>query len=57
MIIITVSGAGSGVGKTTVVENLLSGGLTGWSALKVTVASDGSCPTGRNDREPPNIMN
>lgn len=44
---ITVSGAHSGVGKTTVVERLLEE-LKGWSCLKVTLLHNGSCPTGRD---------
>jgi molybdopterin-guanine dinucleotide biosynthesis protein len=43
MKIITVSGAHSGIGKTTLVENILKG-LKNWSALKITVAKDGPCP-------------
>lgn len=43
MKIITVSGAHSGVGKTTIAEYMLSR-LKGWSALKVTVSKDGRCP-------------
>src|SRR3989338_7381079 len=45
--IITVSGAHSGVGKTRIVERLL-GNLNGWSALKVTVSHNGSCPVNRD---------
>lgn len=45
MKIITVSGAHSGVGKTTVIEGLLKM-LKGWSALKITVAHNGLCPKG-----------
>ncbi len=41
--IITVSGAHSGVGKTTLVEKLLSR-LAGWSAIKVTTIKKGPCP-------------
>ena len=44
---ITVSGAHSDVGKTTVVERLLKE-LKGWSCLKVTLLHNGPCPTGRN---------
>lgn len=47
MKIITVSGAHSGAGKTTVVERLLRE-LKGWSCLKVTVLHRGDCPTGRD---------
>lgn len=47
MRIITVSGAHSGVGKTSVIEELLAG-LKGWSALKVTVSHDGPCPKGKS---------
>ena len=48
MRIITVSGAHSGVGKTTVAEALLKK-LKGWSCLKVTVRHNGGfCPTGRD---------
>ncbi len=43
MKIITVSGAHSGIGKTTLTEYLLRQ-LKNWSALKVTVAKDGPCP-------------
>src|SRR3989338_3853160 len=45
--IITVSGAHSGVGKTRIVEGLLRI-LQGWSALKVTVSHNGSCPINRD---------
>ncbi len=41
--IITISGAHSGVGKTAVAEKLL-GVLKGWSALKVTVIKKNGCP-------------
>jgi len=41
--IITISGAHSGIGKTTVAEKLL-GVLKGWSALKVTVIKKSGCP-------------
>lgn len=41
--VITVSGAESGAGKTTVAERLLKG-LKGWSALKVTTIKEGPCP-------------
>jgi|SRR3989338_4690411 len=44
--IITVSGAHSGVGKTALIEQLLKD-LKGWSALKVTVSHNGSCPKGK----------
>lgn len=44
--IITVSGAHSGVGKTALIERLLKD-LKGWSALKVTVSHNGSCPKGK----------
>lgn len=43
MKIITISGAHSGVGKTTVAEEIL-GRLRNWSALKVTVVKSGPCP-------------
>ena len=43
MKVVTVSGAHSGIGKTTTVERLLKG-LNGWSALKVTTIKEGSCP-------------
>ena len=43
MKIITVSGAHSGIGKTTIAEHILSQ-LRNWSALKVTVIKDGPCP-------------
>lgn len=47
MRIITVSGAYSGVGKTSVVTGLLRE-LKNWSVLKVTVSHNGSCGKGRN---------
>ncbi len=40
---IVVSGEKSGVGKTYIAEKLLNC-LQGWSALKVTVTKEGSCP-------------
>lgn len=43
MRIITVSGAHSGIGKTTLVEYILKP-LKNWSCLKVTVIKDGPCP-------------
>jgi len=43
MRIITISGAHSGIGKTTLAEHLLSR-LKNWGALKVTVIKDGPCP-------------
>lgn len=43
MRIITVSGAHSGIGKTTVVERILNQ-LKDWSALKVTVIKGAPCP-------------
>ena len=43
MKIITVSGAYSGIGKTTLIERLLKQ-LKDWSALKVTLIKDGPCP-------------
>lgn len=43
MKIVTVSGAHSGIGKTTIVEQILRQ-LKGWSALKVTVVKKGHCP-------------
>lgn len=43
MKIITVSGAHSGIGKTTLIEFLLNQ-LRNWSALKVTVIKNGPCP-------------
>src|SRR3989338_1780581 len=47
MKIITVSGTHSGAGKTTFIERLLKE-LKGWSALKVTLAHQGSyCPIHR----------
>lgn len=46
MMIVSVSGAHSGIGKTAFVEYLLSH-LKGWSALKVTVIKDGPCPRER----------
>lgn len=47
MKIITVSGAHSNIGKTTVIERLLEI-FKGWSCLKVTLLHNGSCPTGRD---------
>lgn len=48
MRIITVSGAYSGIGKTTFVEELLKQ-LKGWSCLKVTFTHKGlSCPIHKN---------
>lgn len=47
MKIITISGAQSGVGKTTVAERLLKA-QKGWSALKVTVLHKGACPIARD---------
>ncbi len=47
MKIITVSGAHSKIGKTTVVEGLLKI-FRGWSALKVTVLHNGNCPINRD---------
>jgi len=44
---IVVSGEKSGVGKTYLAQRLLRC-LQGWSALKVTVSKDGSCPNGKN---------
>lgn len=41
--IITVSGAHSGIGKTFLVEKLLRQ-LVGWSAIKVTTIKKGPCP-------------
>jgi molybdopterin-guanine dinucleotide biosynthesis protein len=41
--IITVSGSHSGIGKTTLIEYILSQ-LKGWSGLKVTVVKKGPCP-------------
>lgn len=43
MKIITVSGAHSNIGKTTVIERLLKI-FKGWSCLKVTVTRKGRCP-------------
>jgi len=43
MKIITVSGAHSGIGKTTLIEYLLDR-LKNWSCLKVTVIKNGPCP-------------
>lgn len=43
MKIITVSGAHSGIGKTSVAEKILRQ-LKGWSALKVTVIKETPCP-------------
>lgn len=40
---IIVSGVKSGVGKTYIAQKLL-GYLPGWSALKVTVSKENSCP-------------
>lgn len=47
MKIIVVSGSRSGVGKTYVVQRLLSY-LTNWSALKVTVVRKSHCPHQNN---------
>ncbi|MDP3731832.1 MAG: hypothetical protein Q8R31_02205 [Candidatus Omnitrophota bacterium] len=47
MKVITISGAHSNIGKTTVVERLL-GIFKGWSCLKVTTLHNGLCPTGRD---------
>ncbi|MFH1245926.1 MAG: hypothetical protein V1662_05500 [Candidatus Omnitrophota bacterium] len=48
MKIITVSGAYSGIGKTTFVEELLKR-LKGWSCLKVTLRHKGlNCPLHKN---------
>ena len=54
MKIIIVSGAQSGVGKTYLAEKLLNY-LPEWSALKVTVSKDGSCPHERSCRICPEI--
>ena len=47
MKIITVSGAHSNTGKTTVIERLLEI-FKDWSCLKVTTLHNGLCPTGRD---------
>jgi len=44
---IVISGEKSGIGKTYLAQRLLRC-LRGWSALKVTVSKDGSCPNGKN---------
>ncbi len=44
---IVISGEKSGIGKTYLAQRLLRC-LQGWSALKVTVSKDGSCPNGKN---------
>ena len=54
MKIIVVSGAKSGVGKTYIAEKLLNY-LPQWSALKVTVSKDGSCPHERSCQVCPEI--
>ena len=46
MKIITISGAHSGVGKTTLAEMLFKK-LKKWSALKITVSHTGFCPKGK----------
>lgn len=44
---IVISGSGSGVGKTSLAQQLLRH-LPGWSALKVTVSKERGCPLKKN---------
>lgn len=54
MKIIVVSGSGSEVGKTFLAEQLLRN-LSDWSALKVTVSKEGTCPHQKSCRVCPEI--